>query len=302
MMLIFLLVGIAVWTSVTATPTGRKRWIMDGCKKNNGVGLFGLFQKKIDGQWIDEVGFARVQCCGFKSGYFCRRQNSAKQCLDRSTKKTYKEAVQICAVQGGRICTQAELEQKNASGCCAAGCDLDMNRVWTSDLWNYFPTNTPTPGPTAAPTSAPTGEPTSSPSEKPTPSPTSGPTPSPTSDPTPSPTSDPSPSPTSDPSPKPTSEYVLFCSDLKKRRGCRKMEACSWDKTTGTCVTKNKENQVSAAKILAAAILSVVLLLALMLVIIRKRLFGQRYKNLEHTYNTTETKPGQAVVNAAYSA
>jgi hypothetical protein len=46
----------------------------------------------------------------------------------------YSEAVAICAADGSRLCTRAELEEETSTGCCGRGCSMDTKVVWTSDV------------------------------------------------------------------------------------------------------------------------------------------------------------------------
>lgn len=110
---------------------------------------------------------------------------------------TYSEASAHCASEGGRLCTQAEVE---ADCTVNTGCSHDDDLIWTSTrvCETSPPTAAPTKNPSKAPsTPVPTATPTPSPTHAPSSSapsrgPSMGPTLQPTATPTPSPTNAPS--------------------------------------------------------------------------------------------------------------
>ena len=68
----------------------------------------------------------------------CRRKSvrpgATHECLSNGAQSTtYTEAEAACAAEGFgyRLCTQAELDADDASGCCGAGCEGDTSMVWT---------------------------------------------------------------------------------------------------------------------------------------------------------------------------
>merc|ERR1719482_524197 len=89
---------------------------------------------------------AAVRCCS----------NDGKKCASRKgrcfgRRKTYQEAVGICAAAGMRLCTQAEVATEM---CCRTGCMYDHRQVWTSDSCSTQATTTTTTTTNAATTQA----------------------------------------------------------------------------------------------------------------------------------------------------
>jgi len=69
--------------------------------------------------------------------------------------KTWEQAEEICANDGRRLCTIAELRSSNTNGgCCGSGCQYDNYFVWTSeqcDTYYYPPSPPPSPPPAPPP-------------------------------------------------------------------------------------------------------------------------------------------------------
>merc|ERR1719375_1079273 len=79
---------------------------------------------------------AAVRCCS-NNGRKCASRKG--RCFGR--RKTYQEAVGICAAAGMRLCTQAEVATEM---CCRTGCMYDHRQVWTSDSCSTQATTTTT--------------------------------------------------------------------------------------------------------------------------------------------------------------
>lgn len=73
----------------------------------------------------DATDTANVRCCSF-DGSSCETQGLHSGCQQD---KTFFEAQTICADNGMRLCSEAEMD---SSLCCGTGCGYDSSKVWTS--------------------------------------------------------------------------------------------------------------------------------------------------------------------------
>ena len=104
-------------------PATVQYWLEDGCTTDTTAH---------QGKFADpSSSLGEVQCCS-NDGSSCIRKDTAGQCFsgdDDAAKKTYFEAVAICAAQGRRLCTKTETV---ADKCCGSGCSTDRYLAWTS--------------------------------------------------------------------------------------------------------------------------------------------------------------------------
>lgn len=152
------------WTEVP------QHWLTRGC--NEKLVATTNANWKLNAQWgNDHEAIGQVLCCrdnpdgkGKHSSVMpgCRVRTNDGMCWggdplnpkEPGPLTTYDEAVALCATEGRRLCSKAELTDNlfegsdDHHGCCGAGCDSGHKLTWTSDL---RPVITPLPLP---PTSA----------------------------------------------------------------------------------------------------------------------------------------------------
>jgi len=75
---------------------------------------------------------ASVRCCSM-DGTTCETDQLDGGC---HSGKTFLEALHICAANGHRLCTEAEV---NDDVCCSSGCNFDGHHVWVSDIPVFHP-------------------------------------------------------------------------------------------------------------------------------------------------------------------
>ena len=104
------------------------------------------------GTSIQDGSTGSARCCSH-NGANCVTTDVGGSCYGATL--TYSQAMDVCALDGRRLCTLAELTQ-----CCGTGCNYDYTHVWVSDVVpvSYCDKETccdlkPTPAP---PTPAPT--------------------------------------------------------------------------------------------------------------------------------------------------
>lgn len=112
---------LVLTASLQCSVAYKKFWAWDGCWEKPGNFHNGTTR----GVALDTgTGLAAVRCCS-TDGSSCITPAACP------SGKTHKEATDICAARGKRLCSLPELQ----SGiCCETGCDFDyMTNVWTKD-------------------------------------------------------------------------------------------------------------------------------------------------------------------------
>lgn len=80
---------------------------------------------------LSEGRTASVRCCSY-SGDACDTDHLPGGC---QSGKTFGEAVEICELNGERLCTEAEIESRL---CCGTGCGFDGHQVWVADQSSVY--------------------------------------------------------------------------------------------------------------------------------------------------------------------
>ena len=75
---------------------------------------------------IQDGSTGSARCCSH-NGADCVTTDAGGSCYGDTL--TYSQAMDVCALDGRRLCTLAELKQ-----CCGTGCNYDYTHVWVSDV------------------------------------------------------------------------------------------------------------------------------------------------------------------------
>jgi len=117
-------VPTGTWTSTSGTAVQvlckrplRHYLMVDGCLNQN---------TEVDSAVVrsDSGATASVRCCSLTSPATCDTDHLDGGC---QSDKTYDEATAICAANGERLCTEAEIQDRL---CCGTGCNFDGHQVW----------------------------------------------------------------------------------------------------------------------------------------------------------------------------
>lgn len=76
---------------------------------------------------------AHVRCCSY-DGDQCFTEALGETCEELQD-KSFAEAVEICALNGRRLCSEAEIGEQL---CCTTGCGFDSNSVWVAESSSVY--------------------------------------------------------------------------------------------------------------------------------------------------------------------
>jgi hypothetical protein len=76
---------------------------------------------------------AHVRCCSY-DGDQCFTEALSETC-EQLQDKTFAEAVEICAVNGRRLCSEAEITEQL---CCTTGCGFDSDHIWVAESSSVY--------------------------------------------------------------------------------------------------------------------------------------------------------------------